>query len=852
MIHIEQDAELMPIKILVVDDEPGIQKIFCIALEQQKHYVRSVSDGREALLTLMQEDFDVLIVDLNMDGMDGITFLQEALKIWPWISVIIVSGYITEDAARSAGKLGITHIMNKPVQLKTLCDNVVQEYLLKQERQKDLPTENALILMRNHLNILTRLSQDIIGSETLSDVLLEFSNSIAATLPSHVVGILLINEENTLLMSAQKPVSQNFINNVQKEMITRYIAISGNELRPDSIVPTIKSDELQEDGAKKIGSIISVPTIIDKNVHGLLTLASEQDNAYQPSDISLLYHAANHISTAFVALKKMQNLVTCDPLTGAFNRIRLNEELERAWLTSNRYNYSMAIIIVDIDHFKTLNDTFGHNIGDEILCAFAEIMQDASRTTDIIARYGGDEFVAVLPRADQQDAISFGERLMKLTRQYTLEKEGNKIRLSISAGISTSLNHTQPSSYSELLIQADKALYTAKNSGRNRICIWPDHICHSSIKGTNVNKGQTTTENYNDVIIKTVDQPNRILLIDDEEPILRLIKSMLNLDGYEVDTFTNATDAIKSLKARKNYYHVLLTDLGLPDMSGIEVLHHVNDIDDSIIKIVISGQATVDNAINALREGAHDFIQKPVIKEQLSSMVKHALEFYKLKQENTNHQMHLEQTVSKRSAQLVTTLDEIKKSYEFTLEAMVAMLDARERHTAKHSMRTRSLSIILAKHIGVSQEDVRIIAAGALLHDIGKIGIPDSILLKEGPLTEEQWIIMKNHPQIGYNILKTSPYLKEAAQIVYQHQERYDGTGYPQKLKGKTICLGARIFAVIDAYDAMRSARVYCDPLSSEAAIADLEKNSGTQFDPKIVDAFNECRLNAEKLFNET
>ncbi len=847
----EQNTEFTPIKILVVDDEAGIRKIFCAALAQQNHYTKSASNAREALLILMQEDFDVLIVDLNMGEMNGITFLQEALNIWPWLGVIIVSGYVTEGAIKNANKLGITRLMNKPVQLKTLCDNVIEEYKLKQKRQENIPAENALILMRNHLNILTRLSQNISGTETLSKILLEFSSSIVEMFPSNIVGILISDEENTLLMSTQKTVSQNFVNNVKKEMLTRYTAISGNKLDPDNITLNIESDKIQEDGAKEIGSIISVPTIIDNNIHGILTLACERKDAYHPSDISLLYHAANHISAAFIALEKMHHLVTRDPLTGAFNRIRLNEEIERAWLTSHRYDYSMAIIIVDVDHFKTLNDTFGHNVGDETLCAFAKIMQEASRTTDIIARYGGDEFVAILPRADKEDAVAFGERLMKKTREYTLEKEGNKIKLSISIGISTSLNHTKPASYSELLIQADQALYTAKNSGRNRICIWPDHTCSSIVENIIATNIPDTEDNHAYEIAEIKEQVGRILLVDDDEPILKVIKAMLNFDGYEVDTFTTATEALEHLKTKHGYYNILMTDLGLPDMNGLEVLHKANELDDSIIKIVISGQATVDNAINALRKGAHDFIQKPVIKEQLSIMIKHALEFHKLKRENKRHQIHLEETVNKRSAQLAATLEETKRSYEFTLEAMVAMLDARERHTAKHSIRTRSMAIILAKHIGVPKEDINNIASGALLHDIGKIGIPDSVLLKEGPLTDEQWVIMKKHPQIGYDVIKTSPYLKDAAQIVYQHQERHDGNGYPQHLKGEEICIGARIFSVIDAYDAMRSKRVYRGPIPPEAAIADLIQNKGTQFDPKIVDAFIECQPEIEALFSQ-
>lgn len=852
MDNIKQNRESAPIRVLVVDDEPGIRKIFCAILEQQNHYTQSANNGREAIIALMKHAFDILVVDLNMGKMNGITFLQEALKIWPWLGVIIVSGYITEDTVKDANKLGITCIMNKPVQLKDLCESVINEYKLMQTRQKDFPAGNALSFMHNHLTILTRLSQNIAGTESLPDILLEFTNSITQMFPADIIGMLLIDKENRLIISPQTEVSQILINNIKCEMIERYTSISGNILHQDRITLNIEKEKIKEDGVLETKSTISVPAIIGNKVYGILTISSVQEDAYNPSDISLLYHAANHISAAFVALEKMHQLITRDPLTGAFNRIRLNEELERAWLASHRYNYSMAVIIVDIDNFKPLNDTFGHNVGDELLCAFAKIMQDVTRTTDIISRYGGDEFVAILPQANEDAAVAFGERLMKNTRSYTLEKDGNKIGLSISIGISTSLNHTKPASCSELLIQADQALYTAKNSGRNRICIWPEHTCSSIIDEPQPEIKSDTLQDTAEEQESDKNTPNRIMLIDDEEPILKVIKAMLNFDGYEVDTFTNATDALKHLETKPEYYNILMTDLGLPDMSGLEVLQRVNDIDDSIIKIVISGQATADNAINALRKGAHDFIQKPVIREQLSVMIQRSLEFYELKRENIRHQIHLEETVNKRSAQLASTLEETKRSYDFTLEAMVAMLDAREHHTARHSIRTRSLAIILSKHLNMPKEDIKNIATGALLHDIGKIGIPDSVLLKEGTLTKEEWTIMKDHPQIGYDILKTSPYLKDAAQIVYQHQEQYDGNGYPQKLKGEEICIGARIFAVIDAYDAMRSKRIYRDPISKEEAVADIIKNSGSQFDPKIVDAFTECQAEIEELFTET
>ncbi len=848
------DNSSKKIRVLVVDDEHGIRKIFCAAIEQTGYYADSAASGRDALLLLMKDHFDVLVVDLNMGEMNGITFLQEALKIWPTLGVIIVSGYVTENVVEKANKLGIVNILNKPIQLQTLCETIESEYKRKQEKKDCIPAENALILMRNHLNILTHLSNNIVGNETLPDILVEFSNSIAEMLPSSVIGILIVDEKANIHVSIQKPVSSDFIAKLKNEMITRYTAITGKTINNDEITTTINSNDNDTGNISEIGSIISVPAIIDQDINGLLTLASENSNVYQPHDVTLLYHAANHISAAFAAMQKMNNLITKDPLTGAYNRIRLNEELERAWLTSHRYNYSTAIIIVDIDNFKPLNDTYGHSVGDEILCAFAEIMQNVARTTDLIARYGGDEFVAILPRATQEDAMAFGERLMKRTREFVFKKNGKEITISISVGIATSMSHAKPASYSEMMIQADQALYTAKNSGRNCICIWPEHTC-SSIVQNNTPDSENLSEFDNDAHQTTDDyeeHPGRIILIDDEEPTLKVIKAMLEIDGYEVSTFMTATEALKHLETTRGYYNVLLTDLGLPDMSGLELMHKASDIDPALIKIVISGQATVDSAINALREGAQDFIQKPVIREQLSAMIEHALEFYNLKRENERHQIHLEETVNKRSAQLAATLEEMKRSYEFTLEAMVAMLDAREKHTAKHSMRTRSMAIIMAKQLNMPKEDIKKIATGALLHDIGKIGIPDSVLLKQGKLTDEDWEVMKQHPLIGYNIMKSSPYLKDAAQIVYQHQERYDGNGYPQQLKGEEICIGARIFSLIDAYDAMRTKRIYRGPISEEEAIAEIKANSGSQFDPKLVEEFLKCQPEIEKLFSES
>jgi response regulator RpfG family c-di-GMP phosphodiesterase len=198
--------------------------------------------------------------------------------------------------------------------------------------------------------------------------------------------------------------------------------------------------------------------------------------------------------------------------------------------------------------------------------------------------------------------------------------------------------------------------------------------------------------------------------------------------------------------------------------------------------------------------------------------------------------------VRQKSASLSRALDELRHAYEFTLEALVAMLDAREHETAMHSSRVREMTLIVGREMGLRQGELDDISRGALLHDIGKIAIPDAILLKKGPLTEEEWAVMKTHPEVGYRIVSSSAHLRNAAEIVLAHHEHYDGSGYPRGLKGSQICLGARIFAVVDAYDTMRSRRCYKEPYSADHAVRQLKQHSGTQFDPGIVEACLLCQ----------
>ena len=824
------------LRVLVLDDEDAIRRLFKSTLATVGCQVETAANARQALQVLMQRNFDVLIVDVKMDGMDGIVFLQEALKVWPWLGVLVISGYVDEETMSKARALGVERVLEKPISAEQLCENVLAEGRKQRLHSGAIPSGNALALMRDHLKLLDGLDETLIRSETLVNTLLEFGKTLATMMPSNVVGILVLSEaeaEHELLTYAQSAVNETFLRQVEDEMLGRYLLLSGQPvLRQDLHIQT-QGAACAAEGANVVGSTLSVPIILSEAFCGLLTLASSEGNRYSTADISLLYHAANHISAVFMALRRMHYLATRDHLTGVFNRIRLEEEMQRAWLLAKRYDRSMSVVIVDMDNFKIANDSYGHSVGDTILKDMAQLLQGAARASDVVARYGGDEFVTVLPHARDQDARAFADRFLTQLRMHVFCPGTHRLNLSASIGIASLKSIDPPATSHELLSQADRALYMAKRAGRNRMCVWP---------------GQGTADGEPSSATPPAAAPSadHILIVDDEPAVLELVGTMLSRKGFKTTTSGSAMEAISRIQAAPGHYDILLTDLSMPGKSGIDLLHEITAADDSIVKIVMTGFATVDTAVDCLREDAYDFIQKPIRLGELTALIQRAVEYRNLKIENTRYQQHLEEIIRERSAKLVETLEEVKRSHRFTLDALVAMLDARQRQTGLHSVRARDLAVLLGQKMSLTSETMDAIASGAFLHDIGKIGVPDAILLKPGPLLPEEWVIMRSHSEIGYNILRSNPYLKEAAELVRAHHERFDGGGYPRGLKGEAICIGARIFAIVDAYDAMRSDRSYRKSMPIPQCIEEIVRHSGTQFDPKIVKVFLECQEDLE------
>jgi len=274
-------------------------------------------------------------------------------------------------------------------------------------------------------------------------------------------------------------------------------------------------------------------------------------------------------------------------------------------------------------------------------------------------------------------------------------------------------------------------------------------------------------------------------------------------------------------------------------------LDHVRRIDPQMPVVMVTAVHDISVALAAIRNGAYDYLLKPFEREQLLASVQRALHTRRLQLEVDAYKNKLEALVTFRTEALQRTnteleraMRDLERSYDITLEALGDALDLKDAETEGHSKRVTAFTIAIARAMDLPSERVRVIARGAFLHDVGKMAIPDAILRKPGRLTPEEQMQMRQHALYGYQMLRKIPFLHEPANIVYSHQERYDGSGYPRGLKGDQIPLGARIFAVADTFDAITSDRPYRAAQSIPSARREIQKHSGHQFDPRVVETF--------------
>ncbi len=331
-------------------------------------------------------------------------------------------------------------------------------------------------------------------------------------------------------------------------------------------------------------------------------------------------------------------------------------------------------------------------------------------------------------------------------------------------------------------------------------------------------------------------EPVRMLVVDADSSVRNVIGILLRDEGYLPTLVDNAEAALEL--ARAGEYPLVITDMKLPDKDGAWLRDRLHEARPETAIIMLTAHGDAEDAVESLHKGATDYLLKPPKVTDLVRAIERALSTRRLDQARQRYRTSLERRVRDRTAELQQALRDLETTYTTTLWALVAALDARERELSNHSQRVVRYTLAVARRLGLPDQALPDIGRGALLHDLGKIGITDAILLKPGKLTDGEWVVMRTHPQMGYDILKAIPFLGSPADIVLAHQERFDGTGYPGGLAGESVPLGARIFAIADTYDSITSDRPYRKKQTPEAAREEIQRCSGTQFDPRCVGAF--------------
>ena len=405
-----------------------------------------------------------------------------------------------------------------------------------------------------------------------------------------------------------------------------------------------------------------------------------EDNTYALLNMHILL--LNQCDLLEGLYSEVHQLSIIDPLTNLYNRRGFFEMAQQAVIESQTTQVTLSALMIDIDNFKNTNDRYGHFMGDLVLQAVADELQRTLREKDLLGRFGGEEFIALLPNTSLETACSIAERLRFNVGSRVVQFNEEKTSVTISVGICHIKN--EKVSLDSLLTRADQAMYEAKMIGKNRIKVWSGDV-----------------------------------------------------------------DPVHANMAIQNYRQP-----ACPENN--------------------STSAAIDPAA----------------------------------------------------------------IFDATIEGWVKTLEMRDKQMEDHAQRVVSMTVAFAKRLGITGQDLEDIRRGALLHDVGKIALPDEVLFKPGPLNEEEWEIMRKHPAYAYDLLSPIPFLQKSLDIPYCHHERWDGTGYPRGLKGEEIPLSARIFTIVDVWDALCSARCYRPAWQPEEIIEYIAENSGQIFDPALTPVF--------------
>jgi diguanylate cyclase (GGDEF)-like protein len=509
-----------------------------------------------------------------------------------------------------------------------------------------------------------------------------------------------------------------------------------------------------------------------------------------------------------------QGMVERDPLSGLLTQAAFEEHCQTCKNGLPHGHRDRALALLSVEQYDSIRDTFGEVVWNQTVDLMGHMIRSAIDPGDLAARYGDSGFIMLLAEGTRASAEAAVMRV-----RAAIEKANDAGALPTLLSVSVSLASGRDLSCADLITLAQRRMDVEKlregvtTAARSSAILDP------------------ATGDVMEAITQAV-----ILVVDDEPAILTFVRDALSEFCSEILSAAGADEALAHLRECK--VDIVIMDIHLQGTSGLEMLKRVRLIDPTVVVIMITGSHDLHLAVRAIRCGADDYLLKPCQPQELRNSVCHGFMKRQLILGGKAYQALLETQVRQRTRELQQVIRHLESTYRATLKALGAALDTRDVETHSHSERAAQYALTLGRLLNMSESDQVTLERGVYLHDIGKIGLPDRVLLKQAGLTKEEWKIMRQHSLLGYRLASRVDFLKGASKIILAHHERYDGRGYPFGLKGEAIPLGARVFGVVDALDAMTSHRPYRKAKSFDHAREEIRKYSGSQFDPTVVEAF--------------
>jgi len=791
------------LRLLICDDSPEAREAVKASLTGQPEItiVGEAENGEQAVALAAVTQPDVVLMDVQMPVLDGIGATKRIRELLPKARIVAYAG--SDDSEDVMGMMGAG----------------ADAYCVK-----GAPVWELERAVAGASDPLVRLAHSLARSVNGGGAAELLTRELADLTGAAFTATYLASGEVALSLAALAgPGAPQWFASAPSIVSRAYSELQLERADPHDL------GELYRLGAA-CSDAVAAPLVADGQALGALLVAMPA-NVQSAVDEELVAAVADLASASLANERRLAFTYAearRDALTGLANKRAFDEHLASSLTRASVGNKRVSVVLFDLDDFKRVNDRDGHAVGDEVLREVARVLMRVVRAEDEVFRIGGEEFTIVIEDASEA-AADVGERVRTALAH---QRRGHRLP-TISAGVATFPAHAGTAD--DLLRKADIALYAAKFAGKDRIQIYSGEVESSREESQFLSPSAAP---------RLEDQGLRLLVVDDDPALRILLRTTFEVVDIEVDEADSAEAAEEKIALRAP--NVVVLDVGMPGMDGLTFCRRLkSDPVTADVGIVLLTGSDGGSAVDAQEAGADAYLRKPFSPLELLNAVERIAGGlyegpFRAASSPPEEQLILYAQDLRRLLEVERGQRAlIQRAYRETVTALAGALESKDTGTGAHSQRVQRYAIELARELDPALLEDESVEYGFLLHDVGKIGIPDRILLKKASLTPTERRLLETHTVLGEQLLSSVALLRgQGLQVVRHHHERWDGRGYPDALAGSEIPLGARVFAVADALDAMTSDRPYRTAGTWEQAAHEIAQEAGHQFDPEVVEAF--------------